>query len=155
MILSAFAYTVRVLWSSTWLPMACSSTTTLCRRLSTPHEASAPIMVLSCVVTKPLWLSPRPWYHPWAHSVEAMVIPMYLPVYIHPGTHYPKAITCRAPSLISFRSPFKIFLDLLQISCSNKRKENCTVFMLLDRIYSSNVSRPEERCHTALTGALI
>lgn len=154
MILSAFAYTVRVLWSSTWLPMACSSTTALRRRLSTPHEASAPIMVLSCVVTKPLWLYPRPWYHPWAQSVETIVIPMYLPVHIHPDTHCPKASTCRAPSLISFRSLFKIFLDLLQISCSNERKENYS-YMLLDRIYSSNDSRSEERCHTALTGALI
>ena len=84
MILPTYAYAVRVAWSSVRLPMACSNTTTSFRRLSTPHKASAPMMALSCVVTKPLWLSPRSWYASWARNVKATVIPMQLPVQVHP-----------------------------------------------------------------------
>ena len=84
MILPTCAYAIRVAWLSVRLPMACSNTTTSFRRLSTPHKASAPMMALSCVVTKPLWLSPRSWYASWARNVKATVIPMQLPVQVHP-----------------------------------------------------------------------
>ena len=84
-VLPICAYAVKVAWSSIQLPMACSNTTTSSRRLSTPHEASAPIMALSYVAAKPLCLSLRSWYYSWARNVETFIIPMWSPVLVHPG----------------------------------------------------------------------
>lgn len=82
-IIPASVYAVKVAWSSARLPMACSNTTTSRRRLSSPHEASAPMIASSCIFTKPLWLSPRPWYGSRAQNVEAVVISMQRPVQVH------------------------------------------------------------------------